>query len=189
MIAGADVAEKDLTAMHAEPGGHVEFVDRGIETMDRLGYVDRRQASLPPQPILRSRRLPYRQKRIAFERDDHSAMRFDRLEGLREVIVHAVAQLLWTHLLGQRGIAGDVAEQTGAVDHLATLLEIDDISRQLIADLIGYVVRQGAPQMAALSVGFDVIPNRRADECQRGLREQRDHDRIPSAVRRKAIAR
>ena len=101
--------------------------------------------------------------------------------------MHQIAQLLSGHLLGERGVARDIPEQTSAVDHLTALLEIDDVSRQLIADLIGHVVGQSPSQMPPLSVGLDVTPRRSADECQGRLCEQRDDDRIPGTVRGETV--
>src|SRR3972149_2225741 len=41
VIAGADVAEKNLAGMNADTGGQVEILDGAIEAMDRLGHVER----------------------------------------------------------------------------------------------------------------------------------------------------
>src|SRR5688572_6399216 len=116
-------------------------------------------------------------------------MSLHRLEGRFEILVHEIAQLLWTHFFRQACVSRDISKQTCPINHLAALLQVDNISSHLVDDLIRNIVCERLSKLLPLFVGFNIMPQDSADESQRCLNEQRDYEGIPNRVSRKLILR
>ena len=116
-------------------------------------------------------------------------MFFYRRKSGFEVFMHQIAQLLRGHFFRQGSIASDIREQTGTVNHLAAVFDIDDVFRELVHDFVGHVVGERFADVLALPVGLHVIPQNRAEKCQRSWTNKGTTIgyQIPSVVKRYCV--
>src|SRR6266576_5594263 len=98
-------------------------------------------------------------------------MFLDGRKGSLEVLMHQIAQLLWRHLFRQSRVASNVGKETSAVNHLATVFDIDHVLSKLVHDLVRYVVSKRLANLLALLVGFHVVPQDCTDESKRALHQ------------------
>src|SRR5581483_9856947 len=182
MIAGADVAQKNLAGVDRDAGGQSEAGERLIKTRDRVGESQCRRAGLAADARVRPRGLPQSENRIALELDHQAAVLADRLEGGLEIAMHEIAQLARGHFLRQRRVAGGVGEQANAVDGLAAAPDVDDILRELIDHIAGNVVAERVADVLALFVDRKVVEQHRPDQTE-GRLQERDHHRVPDGLR------
>src|SRR6185436_2139693 len=97
-FAAADVADEDLTTMHAHARGQFEL-QRCVESAHRGSHLERSHAHVPPHRRLPPGRFPDREKAIPLELCDEAAVLFDGCKSRVEIAMHEVAERLRAHFL------------------------------------------------------------------------------------------